>query len=212
MSATFGETWMATTCKGCAISVICYLFYPSRSDALFSNFFEDLLCMLPWPLLSPPPTALQYLTKPTFSFMDHVMFWYRGANGQNRARRHAEESSASGETSRQLLRRDHQNAAPRGKVCCLRLPCVNCRPVLTAKECARSVATRCGLENLDDHWAVEYVKVLRMAGTIIDYICHDDVGGMYTRYNDTQFTSEISLHLTHLTIVTSPDFIIPCRR
>jgi len=37
---------MATTCYGCAISVICYSFYPPRSDALFSNYFEeDLLHM-----------------------------------------------------------------------------------------------------------------------------------------------------------------------
>ena len=36
----------ASTCYGCAIPVICYSFYPPRSDALFSNYFEDLLAKM----------------------------------------------------------------------------------------------------------------------------------------------------------------------
>ena len=57
---------------------------------------------------------------------------------------------------------------------------MNCRPVLTANECARSVVTRCGLENLDDHWAVETVRMLRVTERIVDYICRDHIAGMHT--------------------------------
>jgi len=37
---------VASTCQGCAIPVICYSFYPPRSDALFSNYFEEDLFWL----------------------------------------------------------------------------------------------------------------------------------------------------------------------
>jgi len=77
---------------------------------------------------------------------------------------------------------------------------VNCRPVLTAKECTRSVVQRCTTEDvMHEHDVQEGLKSMRLAGTVIDFVCRDHVDGIC--YSNTSPLSTRPMEYTRVASV-----------